>query len=98
PWIGRTVNLGLSFRMVSAPTRIASTVDRKRWVSFNDLLLVNLCDSPGGRVMRLSSDCAILAMTHGLPLTIHLSKPTFHRRQSISRIPVETAMPAFLSC
>ena len=45
-------------------------------------------------MIRPSNDWAILAMIQGIPVVIHLLKPTFSRPASSSSTPVLTAIPA----
>src|SRR5207248_5189375 len=80
----RTVNRGLSWRIVSAPTRMASTVARSSRASRRDWAEVIHCESVGGAVSRPSRLIPHFAITNGSRVLIHLLNASFNAVHSDS--------------
>ena len=90
----RTVRRGLSIRIVSAPTRIASDCARNFCACRRAAVPVIQRDSFFRRVKRPSKVIPHFAITNGMPVAIHLLNASFKAAHSSASTPVRTSIPA----
>ena len=90
----RAVSRGSSFRRVSAPIKIASTVARSWCASRRAGASVIQCGSRSRLVRRPSRLIPHFAITNGRPVTIHLLNASFSVAHSSASRPERTSRPA----